>query len=139
MISRTLMQKAQCSSSDKKDCLSFLEKILKYAVLAVKEGIPALKPLYEAETEPYLKEGIGLLLEGLNIDALRERLAIDESLEQSVGKDLLKKILVLESISCIFYDCDVETIRKNVAPWFGSDFQQELNVFFETVRKQEKF
>jgi chemotaxis protein MotA len=59
------------------DRLALVERILKWSVLARKEGIFMLEPLMRNESEPYIKKGLRLLIDGTAPEKIREILAID--------------------------------------------------------------
>lgn len=59
------------------DRLALVERILRWSVLARKEGIFTLEPLMRKETEPYIKKGLRLLIDGTPPEKIREVLAID--------------------------------------------------------------
>lgn len=59
------------------DRRALVARILKWSLLARKEGIFMLEPMMRNETEPYIKKGLRLLIDGTAPEKIREILAID--------------------------------------------------------------
>lgn len=59
------------------DRQALVKRILKWSLLARKEGIFMLEPMMRNETEPYIKKGMRLLIDGTPPEKIREILAID--------------------------------------------------------------
>jgi chemotaxis protein MotA len=72
-----LLMIRQVFSPPEDDRLALVDRILKWSMLSRKEGIFMLEPLMRNETEPYIKKGLRLLIDGTAPEKIREILAID--------------------------------------------------------------
>lgn len=72
-----LFMLGQVFSPPADDRRALVERILKWSLLARKEGIFMLEPMMRNETEPYIKKGMRLLIDGTPPEKIREILAID--------------------------------------------------------------
>lgn len=72
-----LLMIRQVFSAPVDDRRALVARILKWSLLARKEGIIMLEPMMRSETEPYIKKGLRLLIDGTTPEKIREILAID--------------------------------------------------------------
>lgn len=126
-----------CSKEEKKECLDTVDKILTVSRKAHKKGLLALEEDTCISGSKFFKKGIELLLYGIEPLVLRKILENYILVGNYKGKELLKRILILEGILSIQMGDYPWVIREKLSSYFGEDYYEEINNHFCIMKNTE--
>jgi hypothetical protein len=116
-------QKSKCSGEEKQECLNLVSELIALSKVARRNGLLALVPYAENSASFLLRNGLQLVVDGVNPQITREVL---ESYIQSGdyrGKDLLERCLILEGLleRCLILE-GVAGIQKGLHPKVAKEY-----------------
>ena len=72
------------------DLPALIAQVLEWSNAARKQGLLSLEPLIEAQTDPFLKKGLQMLVDGAEPDAIRSVLEVDMATREHFDLDAAK-------------------------------------------------
>lgn len=125
-----LGNRIQCSEIDKDDCVKLLSKVLMLSRKAQKYGLLSLEQEMDNYEDVLLKKGIDLMLSGASPEYIKEILGTYIVVGNYIGKELLKRVIILESILGIQRGESSFVIRERLSAFFGENYLHKLEFHF---------
>ncbi len=94
----SLAAKAACSRDDQETLVPLVKQLREIGEFAYKRGLLALEGELNNVKDPFLKLGIELIVDGMEVDNVRDVLDSDIYYNESNGRELLKKIIIREAL-----------------------------------------
>ncbi len=142
-------KKIQCSNKDKEECLdlittftSLADKARKQGILALEDEIDDLPPMF------LLRKGLQLAIDGTEPEMIRTILERYILVGNYKGKELLKRVIILEGVLSIQAGDNPSIIHLLLGPFFGENFVEEYirvesrnntQKYFESIKDSDPF
>lgn len=144
MYDINIYERLVCSKEEKKKALRTLDKILQLAEQAKSSGLLSLESEIDRVEPEIFKNSLEMLLDGVEAIILKEILLNYTLCGNYKGKELLKRILIIEGILGIQQDTNSLILKEKLSSFFGEDFINEINKHFGSdedtrIKKIETF
>lgn len=96
-----LIKLSACSSNEKMKCRDLIEKFIFLAEKAKREGLLAIEDNIEEMSNPMMKTGINLIVDGTDPVFVKEVLTNIIYFNNLKGKKLLEQFIILDGVLCI--------------------------------------
>jgi len=130
MYDMNIYERLTCSHSDKKEALYTLDKILELSEKAKCSGLLSLEQEIDVVQPEIFKKSIQMLIDGIEPESLREILMNYTLCGGYKGKELLIRMLIIESILAIQQGVQTLILREKLSSFFGEDFIGEIQKHF---------
>jgi hypothetical protein len=130
LINWELGNKLLCSDTEKDECLQFLDKLISFTTKSRKCGLLSLEEEIEKSEDFLLKKGLQLVTSGMPAEYIRELFENYIATSNLAGKELLKRILILEGILGIQRGEDTEILIERLASYFGETYFAQIESHF---------
>lgn len=130
VINWDLACRIQCTESDKDDCIKLLSEVLMLSRKAQKYGLLSLEEEIDSCEDLLMKKGIELMISGALPDYIKDILGTYIVVGNYTGKELLKRVIILESILGIQRGESSFIIRERLSAYFGENYMNKLELHF---------
>jgi AraC-like DNA-binding protein len=130
-----------CSHDEKSEVLGTLDKILELSERARHSGILSLESEITEVQPEFFKKSIQMLIDGIEPESIRKILLNYALCGGCTGKELLRRIVILEGVIAIQQGVHPVIIREMLSSYFGEDYMGELKTHFgqDEESQRQKF
>ena len=122
-----LSERMQFSSADKKECFETAKKMVVIAMNVEKNGSSAFEEL-KSSNDTFLEIAVKLAVDGFDSERIRIILQNYIISGNYKGRELLRRILITESVMMIVGKYEYQQICEELASYFGEDnFREYMN------------
>lgn len=132
MFNWDLSNRIKCTENEKDECLELLSKILFFSQKAHKYGLLSLESEIDKCEDLFMEKGIQFIISGINPNYIKEILGTYIIVGNFTGKELLKRVIILEGILGIQRGESDYIIRERLSAYFGEDYLNKLKEYFGT-------
>lgn len=125
-----LGNRIQCTEIDKDDCIELVSKVLMLSKKAEKYGLLSLEQEVDNCDEVLLKKGIELMVSGTLPEHIKEILGTYIVVGNYTGKELLKRVIILESVLEIQKGENSFIIMEKLSAYFGENYLGKFESYF---------
>jgi flagellar motor component MotA len=94
----SLAAKAACSTEDQESLIPIVLQLKELSEIATKSGLLALENELNKIKDPFLKQGMELIIDRVEPENITDVLDSDIYYNESNGRELLKKVIIREGI-----------------------------------------
>lgn len=125
-----LGNRIHCTEIEKDDCIKLLSKVLMLSRKAQKYGLLSLEQEMDNCEDVLMKKGIELMISGALPECIKEILGTYIVVGNCTGKELLKRVIILEGILGIQRGESSFIIRERLSAYFGENYLNKLELYF---------
>lgn len=130
MIDWHLGERLSCSFEEKKEAIELLGQVLELSKSAHSKGLLELENYLDLSYSKYLRQGLKLLLFGIEPPMLRKILEDYILVGDYKGKKLLEHIVIMEGLLLIQSGEYPWVIREKLSAFFGEELIDEIELRF---------
>ena len=128
-----IAKRAQCDITEKRQCITLISKLVEISEKARREGLLAIEDIVDTMTHPLLIKGLELVVDGTDIEAVRNILMNYIYFGRAEGRVLLEQCIICEGILAIQEGENPKIIREKLVAYLGGlDTQGSENWNFLT-------
>jgi predicted HicB family RNase H-like nuclease/DNA-binding FrmR family transcriptional regulator len=131
MLYTYVKQNYNFTYEDKKECLKIFQQLLAISQKTRKSGLLALEEDIKKCDNLYLKEGLELLLDSWQAEAVSEIFDKYIIFGNHTSKEILELLLIKEGVVSICNGITPRVISSILSPFFGKDFMEETEKAYE--------
>ena len=140
-------ERIQCSTAEKKECMTLVAEIVAMANKAKRNGLLSLVQEAEDTSHFLLHKGLQLVLEGVNPQMVKQALHYYILAGKYRGKELLERCIITEGVLAIQNGVNPTIIKELLVSLFGETSYEtyeleygdkkndRLNAFFKKIEK----
>lgn len=132
MLNWDLSDRIKCTENEKDECLQILSKMLFFSQKAHKYGLLSLESEMDKCEDLFMEKGIQFIISGMNPNYIKEILGTYIIVGDFTGKELLKRVIILEGILGIQKGESKYIIRERLSAYFGESYLNKLKEYFGT-------
>ena len=109
----------QCSLADRKECFELILTLRDYAKVIARNGFLALEKELLVINDNFLAVSIQMGIDGVSRDVFRDIQERRILVDNSVGKELLRRVIITEAMASILNEDSFEIFTYKVLSYLG--------------------
>ena len=117
-------ERIQCSVEEKKECFGLIVRLRKYASIIRDEGFLALEEELQNVDDEFLAISIQMGIDGVSPDLFREIQERRILVDNCMGKELLKRVIITEAMASILSEDTFKVFHYKLLSYLGEHGRQ---------------